>query len=260
MNSYIEMMTNRTSIREFIKDKKIPDEIMNEILLAAQKASTSFNLQTYCAISITNHDDRKRIAELSENQNFITEASAFLIICVDFYKMEIVNEIAGKDYYQKNFFESTLMGIVDASLFGQAVASAAESYDLGICFVGGIRSNIEKIDEILKLPPKVFPLFGIAIGYPLKKNNQKPRLPVEGIFFTNNYDILQVKRALAKYDCISKNDGQYNNRQYKVNEFGFIDPQEYGWIEHSSRRTSTRDMNKVREDLFKYLQFKEVKI
>jgi nitroreductase len=217
------MMTNRTSIREFIKDKKIPDEIMNEILLAAQKASTSFNLQTYCAISITNHDDRKRIAELSENQNFITEASAFLIICVDFYKMEIVNEIAGKDYYQKNFFESTLMGIVDASLFGQAVASAAESYDLGICFVGGIRSNIEKIDEILKLPPKVFPL-------------------------------------LAKYDCISKNDGQYNNRQYKVNEFGFIDPQEYGWIEHSSRRTSTRDMNKVREDLFKYLQFKEVKI
>ena len=259
MNDYINQMSNRVSVRDFVPNQQIPKETIVEIIGAAQKASTSFNLQTYCAISITDKELRKQIAELSENQDFIIDASAFIVVCTDLHKIDLINQITGRTYYQEKFFESTLMGIIDATLFGQALASAAESYGLGICFVGGIRSNIERIDAMLKLPQKVFPLFGLAIGYPKRRNPKKPRLPISGIYFENGYNSDYMEKAIEDYDCIMKNRKQYIDRQYKIEEFGSINPEEYGWVEHSSRRTSTRDINKIRENLESYIRSKGLK-
>lgn len=258
MNDYINLLKNRISVRDFIKDKKIPEVIQQEMVQAAQKAASSFNLQTYCVISVVDENIRKQIALLSENQQFIADASLFYLVCVDLYKIKIVNQMAEKDYYQQDTFESTLMGIIDASLFGQALATAAESFDLGVCFIGGVRSNIETIDKLLKLPEKVFPIFGLAVGYPVKRNKTKPRIPSEGIFFHDEYNAEQVKTALLEYDTIMKGSGIYQDRQYKVEEFGEKDREKYGWIEHSARRTSTHDMNKTRKYISDYLKKKNI--
>ena len=259
MNDYINQINNRVSVRDFIPNQQIPKETIVEIIGTAQKASTSFNLQTYCALSITDKELRKQIAELSENQDFIIDASDFIVVCTDLHKIDLINQMTRRTYYQERYFESTLMGIIDATLFGQALASAAESRGLGICFVGGIRGNIEKIDTMLKLPQKVFPLFGLAIGYPKRRNPQKPRLPIPGIFFENEYDSNCVAQAIKDYDFLMIDRKQYNGRQYKIEEFGSINPEEYGWVEHSSRRTSTRDINKIRENLETYIRSKGLK-
>jgi FMN reductase (NADPH) len=251
-------MKKRSSVRNYIVNKPVSKDIEKELLKSAQMASTSFNLQTYCVISIENEELRSEVALLAENQAFIKEASLFYLVCVDLFKMQKVNELARKDYFQKDYFESTLMGIIDASLFGQALAAEAEARGLGICFIGGIRSNIKKIDSLLNLPEKVIPLFGITVGYAEKKNPPKPRIGIEAIVFHNSYDQDKVQEAIKKYDEVMAVSGIYEGRQYRTDEFGFC--AEYGWIEHSARRTSTKKKSKIREDLSAYFKSKNLSL
>ena len=65
---------------------------------------------------------------------------------------------------------------IDTALAAQNAAIAAESMGLGICYIGGIRNNLEEVSNLLKTPNRVIPLFGLAVGYPTKVNcDQKPR-------------------------------------------------------------------------------------
>jgi len=266
MNEYISLMINRSSVRHFEPNRHIPDSDIELIVTAGQRAASSYNLQTYSFISITDKEMREKITLLSENQPFINDASCFLIVCLDLYKMLFVNKKCGYDYYQQKYFESTLMAAVDTSLAGQATASAAESLGYGVCYIGGVRSDSEKIVELLGLPEKVFPLFGLCIGYPLKKNPPKPRLPITGVLHKNKYSIESVERAIKEYDEVMARSGIYENRQFPLDEvhrntdIDNFENQQYGWIEHSARRTSTRKPSKVRKELPKIIKKQDLSL
>lgn len=65
--------------------------------------------------------------------------------------------------------------------------TALESFGLGGVFVGGIRNGIARADDVLVLPQNVFPVVGLAFGYPAEKNELKPRLPLEVTVMENSY-------------------------------------------------------------------------
>lgn len=73
--------------------------------------------------------------------------------------------------------EHFLVSSVDAALAAQNAAIAAESMDLGICYIGSIRNNLSQVDELLSLPKHVIPLFGMVTGVPDHQPERKPRLP-----------------------------------------------------------------------------------
>ncbi len=90
-----------------------------------------------------------------------------------------------------------MVGAIDASLAAQNMTLAAESMGMGACYIGGIRDEIEVISEILALPDYVYPLYGLALGYPLKKNELKPRFPQEAIHHHDGYDTETLPKTLA---------------------------------------------------------------
>ena len=98
--------------------------------------------------------------------------------------------------------EKFMVALIDAALAAQNAAIAAESMGLGICYIGGIRNNLEEVKELLKTPDRVIPLFGMTIGYPEKINDQKPRLPFEHIYHEEEYeqDKGTYLRQLQEYD------------------------------------------------------------
>ncbi len=51
---------------------------------------------------------------------------------------------------------------------------------------------------MLKLPDRVIPLFGMAVGYPDQDTAIKPRLPFEAVFHENEYE--DKKEQLKEYD------------------------------------------------------------
>lgn len=99
--------------------------------------------------------------------------------------------------------DAALVGAIDASLASQNLVIAAESMGLGVCYIGGVRDAIIEISELLDIPDYVFPVFGLVVGYPAKRNDHKPRIPFEGIYHTNGYNS-NTKEIIKQYDETTK--------------------------------------------------------
>jgi FMN reductase (NADPH) len=164
-----------------------------QIIQSAQAASTSSFIQAYSIIGITDQEKKKRLAEIVGNQPYVAENGHFFVFCADLFRHAVIGELENQDVIPS--LESTekfIVAIVDASLAAQNAALAAESMGLGICYIGGIRNNLVEVKELLKIPERVLPLFGLAIGYPAKRNEKKPRLPLEHVYHENEYDSNQL--------------------------------------------------------------------
>ena len=65
-----------------------------------------------------------------------------------------------------HYLEEFIVGVVDAALAAQSALIAAESLGLGGVYIGAMRNLPEQIAAELALPPHVFAVFGMSIGYP----------------------------------------------------------------------------------------------
>lgn len=188
MNETIETILNHRSIRSFT-DEPLTDEQIETIVKCAQMASTSSYIQAYTIIGVKNKETKKRIMSLSANQPYIADNGHFFIFCADLNRHILAGKMENIDVTTS--LESTekfIVAVADATLAAQNAAIAAESMGLGICYIGSIRNGIEEISKLLKLPPFVIPLFGLAVGHPAKITDQKPRLPLEHVYHEEKYE------------------------------------------------------------------------
>jgi Nitroreductase family len=96
-----------------------------------------------------------------------------------------------------------MLAVVDAALAAQNAVVAMESLGLGIVYIGGIRNNMDKVIEELKLPPYVFPCFGMCVGWPSESlpASVKARLPQSVVLHRETYDAAQEAEPIAAYDA-----------------------------------------------------------
>lgn len=207
MNDVISTILNHRSIRHF-EDKPLTEEQIKTIVTSAQSAATSSYIQAYSIIGIKNQESKKKLAELVGNQPYVENNGHFLVFCADLYRHMLIGEKEGKNVLPS--IESTekfMVALIDAALAAQNAAIAAESMGLGICYIGGIRNNLNEVQKLLKTPERVIPLFGMAIGYPTKITEQKPRLPFEHIYHEEVYqqDKNMYLEQLREYDELISN-------------------------------------------------------
>jgi nitroreductase len=233
-NPTLELINKHASIRHYTHES-IPSSLIETIIRAAQRASSSSNMQTYSVIAVRNEEKRKRLSELCANQRFIAEAPVFLVWIADLSRMDRVCKLRGYTQVTEHV-ESFLVPAVDCAIAAQNAAVAAESLGLGICYIGSIRNNPKEIIELLDLPLLTFPIVGMTLGWPLKPSHVKPRLPQSAILHWETYNPIQDS-DLFEYDREMAATGIYKDRQVVspgTNEV--ID--DYGWLEHSARRAA----------------------
>jgi len=220
VNAVIDTILSHRSVRKFA-DKPLAKEQIEQIILSAQAASTSSYIQAYSIIGVTDAAKKARLAELAGNQPYVAQNGHFLIFCADLYRHEIIGEMEAKQVLDS--IESTekfMVAVIDAALAAQNAAVAAESMGLGICYIGGIRNQLQEVKELLHTPDRVLPLFGMAIGYPLENNETKPRLPLQHVYHENQYqgDKDEYIRQLNSYNEIvsqyyeQRTDGKRRDR------------------------------------------------
>ena len=92
--------------------------------------------------------------------------------------------------------------MVDAALAAQSALIAAESLGLGGVYIGAMRNHPEQVAAALHLPPHVFAVFGMAIGWPdpAKATGIKPRLPQSVVLHRETYEPEAKRAAIAGYD------------------------------------------------------------
>lgn len=201
MNATLELLRRHQSVRSFDPTELDASEVRAAIE-AARWASTSSNVQAYSLLRVTDPGRRERLAELSGGQPQVAQAPAFFVVCGDQRRHRLVAADAGQPYAAN--LETFLLAVVDASLFAQNLALAFESLGWGICFIGGLRNRLPEVDALLELPEGVLPLYGLCAGRPAEENGQRPRLPLEAVYFEDRYpDDSELRALIARYDRVS---------------------------------------------------------
>lgn len=182
----IECMKKRRTIRQYTQ-QPVPDELLNELLEVASRASNTGNMQLYSVVITRSQEGKEKLAPAHFNQPMVTSASVVLTFCADtnrFVKWaEQRKAEAGFDNLQM-FIAAT----IDAMLFAEAFAEAAEEKGLGLCYLGTTAYNADQLIKILSLPKRVVPIVTITLGYPQEPlPEQSERLPIAAIIHDESY-------------------------------------------------------------------------
>ncbi|NIM92329.1 MAG: NADPH-dependent oxidoreductase [Anaerolineales bacterium] len=195
--SVINAMHKHRSIRKY-KPDPIPDELLNEILHAGIRASSSGNMQTYSIIVTRDHALREKLYEPHMEQSMVLDAPVLLTFCADFHRMRHWLRISHAPDNFDNFM-SFMVAAIDAILVSQNVALAAESKGLGICYLGSTLANCNQIGKILKLPKNVVPVVGFSLGCPDEDPALRDRLPLNGLVHEETYQDYTDERISEIY-------------------------------------------------------------
>jgi len=198
MNDVIGLLKSHRSIRKF-SDQQIPHELFLELIRCGQQAATSNHVQACTVIHVTRQDVREQMAELAGGQHYIKGCSHFLVFCADTKRSLEAAGRAGADV-TSGTTEQLLVATVDTALFAQNVAIAAESSGLGICYIGGLRNDPQRVSELLGLPDLVYPVFGMCLGYAEQDPETKPRLPLSAVLKTDEYSDAEDKALVGEFD------------------------------------------------------------
>jgi len=241
----IELINRHGSVRSY-KSDPVTESIIEQIVAAGQRASTSSNLQTYSVVVTRDLEKKQRIQEICDNQRHISQAPVFLLWCADFSRLKRVCEHQGYSI-EAGYFENFLVASVDAAIAMQNAALAAESLGLGFCYIGALRNDPDTVIELFDLPELVFPIAGMTLGWPEKTPRIRPRLPQGAVLHWDVYH-QDDTMYLEEYDQDMINSGIYKGRQVDQED---QDATQYGWLEHSARRSSKPSRPLLRESILK---------
>ena len=216
LNQTIHIIQEHRSIRNFL-DRPVEDHIIKEIIKSAQCMPSSINGQQVSVIVIKNEETKQKVCDLSGNQPWIKEAPVLLIFVMDFYKTHLAAQINNTTQIIHESVEGTLVGSFDAGLAMGGAIVAAESLELGVVPIGGIRLNPKEMIELLHLPEYTYPLAALALGYAKNVSRRKPRLPICTFKHMEEYNTKGLKESIEKYDNLMESYLKDIGREQEVN-------------------------------------------
>jgi FMN reductase [NAD(P)H] len=200
----LKTIISRSSVRKF-SDKPIPKELLTILLTAAQSAPSKSNLQQYSILIMQDETIKMKVADLIGNTKWALSAPVFLLFLADIRRN--INITNNKGYDHKNNNVDTFMNsVIDSALSMQSFICAAEASGLGVCPISMIRNIIDEIKNICQLPKGVFPIAGLALGWPDEKAPISIRMPQDIIIHNDYYN----------EDNLSKKINDYDERFFKV--------------------------------------------
>jgi len=197
----IELMSQHGSVRHY-KPDPVPESMIEGIVAAGQRASTSSNLQTYSVVATTDSAKKEQLMEISGGQRHIIQAPVFLLWCADFSRLKRVCLHQGYEL-NADYLENFLIAAVDAAIASQNAGLAAESLGLGLP---------RRVISLFDLPELVFPVFGMTLGWPVKAPLIRPRLPLKAVLHWDTYQQDDLP-LLEEYDQAMIETGIYGGRQ-----------------------------------------------
>ncbi|TRX66212.1 NADPH-dependent oxidoreductase [Carboxylicivirga sp. M1479] len=193
----MDIFNNHKTIRKYT-DKAIEPQLLNQILEAGVRASTTGNMQVYSVVVTQDDEMKEKLSPCHFNQPMIKQAPVTLTFCADFNRFNkwcLQNKaVPGYD----NFL-SFVTAAIDALLVAQNVCIAAESKGLGICYVGTTTYLADKIIDVLNLPKGVVPITTVTLGYPDENPEQADRLPLEAVVHHETYQDYSEEKISELY-------------------------------------------------------------
>ncbi|MBR0666558.1 NADPH-dependent oxidoreductase [Roseomonas hellenica] len=209
----------------------VPDALLDAVLAGAQSAPSKSDLQQYSIVVTRDAVKIAAVAGWIGSMPWITQAPVFLLFCGDMRRGQRVAGLHGREHANNNL-DTFLNTAVDAALAMGAAMTAADALGLGTCPISYVRSHIEKVAPLFRLPKGVYPVAGLTLGFPEERNAPSPRLPASVVVHRETYDDAALEAALPGYDALRP------SAKPRYPEVHGAAPQGCAWSENVARQLS----------------------
>ncbi|WP_067219179.1 nitroreductase family protein [Marinomonas gallaica] len=173
----IEAIHHRRSIKQYDPNHVMPQEDVNTLLEAASLAPTSFNIQHWRFVHVTDMDIRQQLRSAAWDQTQVTDASTLLVVTANTQSWQETPERYWENVDQST--QETLVNMLQDFYHGRewlqrdeairSGAMAAQNIMLSATALGYQTSpmigfDIDKVGEIINLPESHVIVMMIAIG------------------------------------------------------------------------------------------------
>ena len=225
----------RGVVRSF-SSQPVPFDLLHRLCALALCAPTKSDLQQRDIVIV---DDGRLsgeilspLAEGPAGQAWLKDVPALLIFCGNNRRQRLWHEWRGKPF-ANDHLDAFFNAGVDAAIALTAFVLAAEAQGLGTCPISAIRNRAAAISDLLHLPQHVFPVAGLAVGWPAAAPKQSMRLPLDVTVHRNGYREDDLRGAIEDYDRRRESAQPYGQQRY-VEAFGKAEA--YGWSEDKARQ------------------------
>ena len=236
-----QLLAHRTHRR--YKPDPVPDDVLEIVLAAALSAPSKSDLQQVAVVIVRDRAKQAAIGGLIPDMPWIVTAPLFLVFCGDHRRMRRVSELRERPF-PNDTLDMFMNAAVDTGLVLQSFITAAEALGLGCCPISVVRNHVEKLADLLELPPGVFPVAGLTVGYPSQAGWISMRLPTALTVHIDRYDDSRFTEEIASYD--RRREARHatpRESQRFVDRWGYTEP--YGWSEDKARQYSVPERHNV---------------
>jgi nitroreductase len=212
--------------------REVSPELLRLLCACALSAPTKSDLQQGELLIVADAGQRRMLSELMPDQAWLRESPAFVVVLANGRRLPQLCELRGKPFVNDHldaFFNAS----VDAGIVLGTLVGAAEAVGLGCCPVSVIREHAERVSQLLELPPRVLPVAGLCLGWPLQPARISVRLPLQMTVHQDRYDEGDVARRLRSYDerraTLDPFNAQRDAERWGTTAF-------YGWSEDKARQ------------------------
>ncbi len=202
-NEFMKAMDFRHACKVFDDTKKISDEDIKFILQSARKSPSSFGMEAWKFLVITNDELKEKLKPLCWDQAQITSCSHLVIVLAGINSVKVESGEVRKRFLRSKSSKDTLdfyMGLYaghlkdtlssDENIYAwtsKQSAFAAANMMTAAAFIGIDSCPIEgydknKVEEALGLDSKKYQLsMVLPFGYRLNAQSEQLRLPFEDV-------------------------------------------------------------------------------
>ena len=224
-------MAGRASCRNFT-DKIVEPGLIRALCAVALSSPSKSDLQQRDIVVVSDPVLRRKIDQLIGGQAWVRGAPALLIFCGNHARQRLLHEVRGRRF-ANDHLDAFFNAAVDAAIALGAFVTAAEAAGLGCCPISAIRNEAQAVSDLLALPRHVFPLAGLALGWPGEPGDISMRLPLAATLHTDRFDAKAQRPAIEAYDRARAAAQPYAAQRY-TEDFGTS--ADYGWSEDKARQ------------------------
>ncbi|MEM9470699.1 MAG: nitroreductase family protein [Pseudomonadota bacterium] len=228
----LAVMLARGSCRSY-RDEAVQPGLCRLLCAAALASPTKSDLQQRDIVILQDPTVKAGFVDLVGAEAWVRGVPNVAVFCGNNRRQRQLHKLRGHAFVNDHldaFFNAT----VDAAIALSAFVTAAEAVGLGCCAISAVRNEAAAVSGLLALPDHVFPVAGLAFGYPAADAPAiSMRLPLSATVHQDRYTETDTEAIIADYDLRRQAQQPYSH-QRAAEVFGTVDA--YCWSEDKSRQ------------------------
>ncbi len=196
-----EAIKTRRSIKSFDKNHKMTKDEITKLLEFAILSPTSYNIQNWRFVIVTDQTIQDKLSELSHGQPQVSEASLVIVLCADLNSWDkeperywksipeesrnaLVNSI--RNSYNGKSEQQRDEAMRSCGMTAQTIMLAAKSMGYDTCPMKGF--DYDAVGKMINLPDDHVISMIVVVGKKTKDSSPRGgQLPLSEIIFENNF-------------------------------------------------------------------------